>query len=94
MILQNQFPLGSVWTYPIYPPNYKRGPEYCQITTYKLAFAVTTLLWITLGLIFACGILCRVLDSPGDRTTQENLPAENPSYGGTVAASAPSAGDV
>lgn len=90
----NQFCLGSVWIYPIYPPNYKSGRLYCQITTYKLAFAVTTLLWITLGFIFACGIWCRVLDSKENTTPTDNLQGQNPLYGGTVEAPAPSAGDV
>ncbi|XP_075868336.1 transmembrane protein 272-like [Nelusetta ayraudi] len=85
---------GSVWTYPIYPPDYRRGPQYCQITTYKLAFAVTTLLWVTLGLIFACGICVSVLNSREDTTAPDNLPSQNPSYGCTVAAAASTTGDV
>lgn len=91
--LKNYFPVGSVWTYPVYPPNYRSGPLYCQRTTYKLAFAVTTLLWVTVGLVFACGLCCVFMNRRENAVPTERLmPSQKTSYGSTR--NEPTAGDV
>ncbi|XP_068188894.1 transmembrane protein 272-like isoform X2 [Antennarius striatus] len=38
---------GSVWIYLIFPLNSTPGRPYCHRTTYQFAFAVTTMMWIS-----------------------------------------------
>ncbi|XP_078811316.1 transmembrane protein 272-like [Oryzias latipes] len=51
---------GSYWVYSVYPPSYSGSDRYCHRITYTLAFAVTTLLWVAVGLcltVCCCGSL-------------------------------------
>ncbi|XP_045915246.1 transmembrane protein 272-like [Micropterus dolomieu] len=56
------FIAGTCWVYPVYPPNYTPGAApYCQKTTYQFAFIITTVVWVTMTLIFVCGFCFALL---------------------------------
>lgn len=75
------FPVGSVWIYSLYPPNYIPENLYCHKTTYQFAFGMTAMVWATVGfmIIFACclGVV------RGCRSDDADIPDQNP-YGAAI----------
>lgn len=50
-----KFFLGSIWIYSLYPPNYVPEDLYCQKTTYRFAFGMTTTVWAIMGFMIILG---------------------------------------
>ncbi|XP_041811751.1 transmembrane protein 272-like [Chelmon rostratus] len=88
------FIAGTTWVYPVYPPNYTPGvARYCQRTTYQFAFIVTTLVWVTLSLVFVCVFCFGLLTCCKTVTARRRLiPSRNSFYG--AISEEPTAGDV
>ncbi|XP_068603761.1 transmembrane protein 272-like [Brachionichthys hirsutus] len=81
---------GSVWVYPLYPPSYTPGGQYCHRTTYQFAFVVTTVMWASLFIfVFSIGLLisCKI-----EFTRSRLVPSRYAFYGATR--QGPAAGDV
>ncbi|XP_035536706.1 transmembrane protein 272-like [Morone saxatilis] len=88
------FIAGTVWVYPIYPPNYTPGAApYCQKTTYLFAFVVTTLVWATMALMFVCGFCFSLVTCCTTVTARHRLIPSRSSFYGAVS-DEPTAGDV
>ncbi|XP_070778472.1 transmembrane protein 272-like isoform X2 [Enoplosus armatus] len=85
---------GTTWVYPVYPPSYTHGePRYCQKTTFQFAFAITTLLWVTMALMFTCGFCFTLLTCCKTVIARRRLiPNRNTFYG--AVSEEPPAGDV
>ncbi|KAM7373301.1 hypothetical protein PAMP_008164 [Pampus punctatissimus] len=79
------FIAGTYWVYSVYPPNYTPGPApYCQKTTFQFAFVVTTLVWVTLSLMFVCGGCFILLSCCCTVNARHRLsPNRSTFYGGT-----------
>lgn len=87
-------PVGTTWIYPVYPPNYTPGaPRYCQRTTYQFAFIVTTLVWVSLTLVFLCGFCFSLLTCCKTVTARRRLIPNRNSFYGAISEE-PTAGDV
>lgn len=85
---------GTCWVYSVYPPNYEKD-LYCDKTTYQFAFVITTLVWVTLSLVFICGccfglITCCTTIAAG----RHLLPNRNSFYGAISNFQGSAAGDV
>lgn len=93
ILISLHFPVGTVWVYPVYPPNYTPGPLYCHRTTYQFAFGVTTLAWVTVTLMFICGFCFTLLTCCKTVMARHRLiPNQNAFYG--AISEEPTAGDV
>lgn len=79
------FIAGSVWVYSVYPPNYSHeSAQFCFKPFYLFAFVITTLIWVTVGLVFFCGGCCFVCTCcTALRTGSSLLPARMRFYGAT-----------
>jgi len=92
----NILPIGTSWIYPVYPPDYTPGTlRYCHKTTYQLAFAVTTLVWVATTLMFICSccfalLTCCKMVMSGHRL----IPNRYSFYGATSDSHEPAGGDV
>uniref|UniRef100_A0A7N8YR95 Uncharacterized protein n=1 Tax=Mastacembelus armatus TaxID=205130 RepID=A0A7N8YR95_9TELE len=90
------FLVGSAWIYSTYPPTYSpETDQYCHKTTYQFAFVVTTLVWITVTLIFVCGGCFALLTCCKAVSARRRLiPNRTTFYGGIGDSEEPTAGDV
>ncbi|KAF1381713.1 hypothetical protein PFLUV_G00156860 [Perca fluviatilis] len=89
------FIAGTIWVYPVYPPDYTNGTSrYCHRTTYQFAFTVTTLVWVTTTFIFFCGCCFALLTCCNTIIAGRRLIPSRFSYYGTISDSQPTAGDV
>ncbi|XP_074543379.1 transmembrane protein 272-like [Halichoeres trimaculatus] len=77
------FIAGTCWVYPVYPPAYAPGTaQYCHKTTYQFAFIVTTLMWVTLSVIFICGCcFCLLMCCRTVRARSRLIPSRRSFYG-------------
>ncbi|KAF3833990.1 hypothetical protein F7725_025194 [Dissostichus mawsoni] len=87
---------GSIWIYPIYPPNYTPGTApYCHRVTYQFAFVITTIVWLATTLMFFFGCCfavltcCQIVISGG-----RLVPSRYSFYGATSDFQEPIVGDV
>ncbi|XP_030267243.1 transmembrane protein 272-like [Sparus aurata] len=84
---------GTIWVYPVYPPNYISGDLYCHKTTYLFAFVVTTLVWASMTLVFVCGCCCSCVGvCKAVRAGRRLIPNRYSFYG--ALSEEPPAGDV
>ncbi|KAM4539883.1 transmembrane protein 272-like [Odontesthes bonariensis] len=85
---------GTCWVYNIYPPNYT-GPDRCHKITYQFAFVVTTLMWVTMTLVFICGCCFGLLTCCTTMVVRRHLiPTRNSFYGATSDLGEQATGDV
>ncbi|XP_034560232.1 transmembrane protein 272-like [Notolabrus celidotus] len=88
------FIAGSCWIYPVYPPNYTPGTaQYCHKTTYQFAFIVTTLVWVTISLVFFCGCCFSLLTCGRTVRAGRRLIPNRSSFYGAISEE-PTVGDV
>ncbi|KAK5854988.1 hypothetical protein PBY51_005132 [Eleginops maclovinus] len=90
------FIAGSIWIYPVYPPNYIPGiARYCHMVTYQFAFVITTLVWVVTMLMFVCGCCFAVLTCCQTVIAGSRLvPSRYSFYGATSDFQEPIGGDV
>ncbi|XP_070841404.1 transmembrane protein 272-like [Chaetodon trifascialis] len=88
------FIAGTTWVYPVYPPNYTPGiARYCHRTAYLFAFIVTTLLWVTVTLMFVCGFCFSLLTCCKTVNARRRLIPSRSNFYGAISEES-TAGDV
>lgn len=86
---------GTCWVYSVYPPSYSDKDRYCDKITYQFAFVITTLLWVTMSLVFICGCCIGLLTCCTTVFAGRHLlPNRNSFYGAIGHFQGSSAGDV
>lgn len=90
------FIAGTIWVYPVYPPDYTPGAtRFCHRITYEFAFVVTTLVWVAASLVFVCGCCFALLTCCATVIAGRRLiPGRYSFYGATSDTQESTAGDV